>query len=676
MPKYPGLGLPLRHNEQQDYGFYPIGAHGSCYGSDSDILPVRELAMMSIMERLTDKEDWHKKVFDEEIVSKYREVALSIPDEAFWKLAFQEKSQYWEENGNLHVQDDWSIGHVTRLEGIMTENTFDCCIKEVQCKAKYYEKSGIIPTLDACGAVAKSDKLVTPELHEALRDAFAKLQADHAASPDWHPRSNEMVQDLVHPSMYPLVYGRSKVLKKELVGVSNAIEKWAGKGEAIPKDDWKREEQDRFRYGVGSGNVPPEYWSDTYQWLPSNVTFQEDGTVKLTSYINNLHPTRYADIYRTVEKLIESALPAWDQCLALAAGYNEIDGPGRCKSRFEQPDQPDDENAENWIPSNPQEVADVVVKWNEIESRHEYDPEYDDETECKWKLLRKPLIPEPSFKEVDYTPEPEQRLVNNFGKSGLQVIVKIASIELTSEKPEFPTGGWHIEGQMNEHICATALYYLDSSNVTSSHLSFRMQTSAYLNDEINVGQDAYHWLEQVYGTGLGGNSSPCLQNYGSVETPQGRLLAFPNVFQHRVSSFKLIDPTKPGHRRFIALWLVDPTRRIISTANVPPQQDWWVDSTFGDTSESRSAALAKLPAELLTLLKEKGLQDIASTDGGQLPAELMEMVREYFNADQDAFLMGVEEAREHREKLMQVRGAFLQVAEKGWQQHSYSFCEH
>ena len=52
--------------------------------------------------------------------------------------------------------------------------------------------------------------------------------------------------------------------------------------------------------------------------------------------------------------------------------------------------------------------------------------------------------------------------------------------------------------------------------------------------------------------------------------------------QHRVSSLQLVDPTKPGHRRFIALWLVDPTRRIISTANVPPQRlDWYMESLLG-----------------------------------------------------------------------------------------------
>ena len=87
-----------------------------------------------------------------------------------------------------------------------------------------------------------------------------------------------------------------------------------------------------------------------------------------------------------------------------------------------------------------------------------------------------------------------------------------------------------VEGQMNEHICATALYYLDSENITSSNLSFRMQTSAYLNDEYeDVGQNSYNWMEHIYGTNLGDGGSPCLQNYGSVETKEGRLLAFPNV---------------------------------------------------------------------------------------------------------------------------------------------------
>lgn len=211
------------------------------------------------------------------------------------------------------------------------------CILELRSKARYFEKSNIIPTLDACASVAKSDKLVSPELHEALRNAFEKLKADHASSPDWHPNSNDMVQNLVHPSMYPLVYGRSRVLKDEVVGVEDAVDKWAGKGDVIPKSVWEDSSRDRYRYGVGSGEVPPNYWSDTYQWLPANVSFQQDDTVKFTSYINNLHPAKYPDIYRTVEKLIDTSLPMWDQCLALVKRYQRREGAGRMKPRFPRP---------------------------------------------------------------------------------------------------------------------------------------------------------------------------------------------------------------------------------------------------------------------------------------------------------------------------------------------------
>ncbi len=87
-----------------------------------------------------------------------------------------------------------------------------------------------------------------------------------------------------------------------------------------------------------------------------------------------------------------------------------------------------------------------------------------------------------------------------------------------------------IEGQMNEHIVATALYYLDSENVTPSRLSFRMATDH--NQERlqrQVGQDLYRSYERIYGTGLSFNDSDAVQTYGSVETPEGRLLAFPNV---------------------------------------------------------------------------------------------------------------------------------------------------
>lgn len=61
----------------------------------------------------------------------------------------------------------------------------------------------------------------------------------------------------------------------------------------------------------------------------------------------------------------------------------------------------------------------------------------------KWVEGQDAILPEPKkFEEIDYTPP--QRIQEKFKEHGLQVIVKMASIELTPEKPYFPAGSWHV----------------------------------------------------------------------------------------------------------------------------------------------------------------------------------------------------------------------------------------
>jgi hypothetical protein len=46
-------------------------------------------------------------------------------------------------------------------------------------------------------------------------------------------------------------------------------------------------------------------------------------------------------------------------------------------------------------------------------------------------------------------------LRDTFRKMGIQIIVKIDSIELTPDKPIYHGSVWQLEGQMNENIVAT-----------------------------------------------------------------------------------------------------------------------------------------------------------------------------------------------------------------------------
>ena len=168
--------------------------------------------------------------------------------------------------------------------------------------------------------------------------------------------------------------------------------------------------------------------------------------------------------------------------------------------------------------------------------------------------------------------------------------------------------------------CATALYYYSSENISESLLAFRQQVDAGM--DLNYEQNDFRAMETIYGFD---NEDPSIQELGSVVTRQGRLLCFPNVMQHRVHPFQLSDPTKPGHRKILALFLVDPNNRIISTANVPPQQKaWWKESV------EQSGALGHMPAEI---------------QGGIL--------------DATDFPVSLAEAKVQREELMKERTEFV-----------------
>jgi hypothetical protein len=70
-----------------------------------------------------------------------------------------------------------------------------------------------------------------------------------------------------------------------------------------------------------------------------------------------------------------------------------------------------------------------------------------------------------------------------------------------------------------------------------------------------------------------------------------------------VSPFQLADPTKPGHRKIIALFLVDPNVKIISTAHVLCQRRGWWEAV-------NSEKLPSLFDDLLTELNQIILENV------------------------------------------------------------------
>jgi hypothetical protein len=148
--------------------------------------------------------------------------------------------------------------------------------------------------------------------------------------------------------------------------------------------------------------------------------------------------------------------------------------------------------------------------------------------------------------------------------------------------------------------------------------------------DISYEQERHEFLQQIYGFHedfQNQNNELITQELGSVVSKEGRIITFPNTLQHQVSPFSLADPSKPGHRKILALFLVDPHLRIISSANVPPQREDWRPETqkCGEGAQQvldgeavNSITMEEAKAYRFELMAERGLQSQKSNDAFQM----------------------------------------------------------
>ena len=100
-----------------------------------------------------------------------------------------------------------------------------------------------------------------------------------------------------------------------------------------------------------------------------------------------------------------------------------------------------------------------------------------------------------------------------------------------------------------------------------------------------------------------------------------KCVAFPNLYQHRVQPFHLEDPTKPGHRKILVFFLVDPTRKVLSATDVAPQQREWVTEAM--QTAGQNTAIGKLPIEILTMISDENEVTMTRLEAEKYREELM-----------------------------------------------------
>jgi hypothetical protein len=499
------------------------------------------------------------------------------------------KSKWYEKMKDQTIRNKWKQEALEQTS--LSDKKVDYVLDELEYYNSIRDGSLEMSTVDD---VWQSDELISHHIKEVLVTCVKHLENIPDKEKDWHPGTNKQILDLVHPSLFCYVNQMTSVINDEnrIINVDNALEH-IGDGEII-----------NINIGASSSKAPWQSFpgdytrSDIYQWLPSEFNVSNDGQVKIETYINNLHPIENKELYHVIEQIFECFIPLFNKVLTDLINYKD------------KPDR---------ISVNP-------YQWYGADSTSRYDE--DDN-------LKAVILPEIGIFQMPSSAA-ATRTTSNIDLRGrkLQVIVKLANILLTPDNPTYPGGVWHIEGMENEHIVSTGIYYYYNSNITQSDLQFRTMVCSprYL-------QDDYHGVKFVYGLG---EDSPLNQVLGEIITQENRCIVFPNIYQHRVAPFQLKDPNQPGQRKILVFFLVDPSIRILSTANVPPQQSHW-------------------------------LIDIVRTMSpfNELPVVVIDKIMNYID-----FPMSINQAKEHREKLMKERKYFVSQNRQILFERPCSLCEH
>ncbi|KAK5666805.1 hypothetical protein QVD99_006443 [Batrachochytrium dendrobatidis] len=430
------------------------------------------------------------------------------------------KPMWWIDITNQHIVEQW---RADSLDQNILPSTFNLALEQLGVFVKQLVCSGS----DGLGTIVPGPVELTYILDNGIPDnVYTRLMTnvsdiEHGSNHN----TGQMVHNLIDASMYSVVYGQT------MIAPLNIRLKYTT---MVPCDILL---STRLVSDTPIIEGDSKFISCKFQCLPSEFRVEQDGSVTINSYINNLNPIWHRDMYKCIAKIFKCFIPMFESLFrTMDPMFKYIDIHNGTKG-YELPNQSD----YGGVRPNTQVTRPVYV----------------------------PTLPE-HFKSKYESAKP----VSLRGRN-LQVIVKLTNIQLTPSKPKYDEGNWHIEGPINESIVATGLYYYDVENITTPKLDFREAVS-WCHYKIA----SYTDWKDVYDT-----DRESLQNQyiGSLELPNGRCVVYPNRYQHKEQSFELADPTQPGHCKILTFFVVNPSRRIVSTAHVAPQQPQWYNSSLDKT---------------------------------------------------------------------------------------------
>ncbi|KAJ2061147.1 hypothetical protein GGI17_003257 [Coemansia sp. S146] len=466
----------------------------------------------------------------------------------------------------------------------LTDAEFAYVLDELVYYASLHPPSSNV-RLSAADGVWFSDSLIDAETTNELKSYATIIENVPDHQKDWYPNNRSRVLNLIDPSLFPLIYSRSKLCRQ--TGKSPQATFKTGDAGEFPGslDGWRKTlnvtEDEESDYYLPTGVWPyVPYSSVKFSWLPSEFRVDDNGAVTIESYINNLHPVKHAAMYPVIASVFSKFLPLLEQVLTDLVH-----------------------------PRQRRVIPDSSKYYKSDEPMPNYDcGDYNDEL-ALWRRRATFVIPQPDPFVAPTRPFLPYKLPGR----RLQAVVKMANIELAPKRPIYGGKDWGVVGLANERIIATGIFIYDMANIAPSSLQFR---EALCSWDFEAEDSDIEAVVQAYGMELEqfGEGSLISQELGSVGIKYGRCLVFPNIYQYKMPELGLADKNMPGHCKMLTFYFVDPSTRIPSTELVPPQQqDWWIDDI--------------LPSEPRRSLPDLVVDDIMSKVGFPISLEEAKKLR-------------------------------------------------
>jgi len=180
----------------------------------------------------------------------------------------------------------------------------------------------------------------------------------------------------------------------------------------------------------------------------------------------------------------------------------------------------------------------------------------------------------PHFNNLFETLYSDNIIENKIKLESCQVIVEAQELVLdgSNTSKSYKMGSWHFEGTKYEHIIATGIYYYDNTNIKQIDINFRVKIENPEN--IYYPLNCPEYLKTHYGL-----ISDCSYiNIGSIKTEEDLCFIFPNIMQRQDGRISLINKNLNGNCKILIFYVVDPHKRILSTADIANQQEYITQS--------------------------------------------------------------------------------------------------